>query len=372
MASRSLSGASVDGGGGGTLRLLVYLALALVMMVSDHRGGVLAHVRQASAVAIEPVWWLASVPGRIIGAVRDAVTNQTRLNRENTTLQQQLLLSQARVQRLQLLEGENRRLRALLGGTRGLRISVQLADILDIDLDPERQRVVLDIGSSRGVHVGQVLIDAGGVLGQVISVTPTRSVALLITDPAHAVPVLALRSGLRLIAYGTGSSRSLSVPNIPQSGDLRPGDLLITSGIGGRFPAGFPVGRVAQMLPDANHAFVSATLIPAARLDRNGQVLLVWEIPDDGVVGPPIPADLAARHAMAAAAELKAEAEAARTAAKTAAKSPVIQSPAAGTSTDGSSAVKTPSKTTPGTTRSAPLPAPAPSPPPGNTPEPRR
>ncbi|MEO5596051.1 MAG: rod shape-determining protein MreC, partial [Lysobacteraceae bacterium] len=293
MASRSLSGnnTNTNADGGGTLRLLVYLALALAMMVSDHRGGVLARVRQASAVAVEPVWWLASVPGRVTDAVRDAVANQTRLNRENTALQQQLLLSQARVQRLQLLEGENRRLRALLGGTRGLRVSVQLADILDIDLDPERQRVVLDIGSNRGVHVGQVLIDAGGVLGQVISVTPTRSVALLITDPAHAVPVLALRSGLRLIAYGTGRSDALSVPNIPQSGDLKMGDVLITSGIGGRFPAGFPVGRVEKMQPDANHAFISATVTPAARLDRNGKVLLVWEMPDDtAAVGPPVPA----------------------------------------------------------------------------------
>jgi rod shape-determining protein MreC len=295
-------------GGSDTLRLLVYLALALAMMVSDHRGGLLARVRQNAAAVVQPLWWLASVPGRIAGTVHDAVANQTRLTRENTDLQQQLLLLRARMERLQSLRDENQQLRTLLGGTRALQISVQLASILDVDLDPERQRVVLDVGSSQGVHVGQVLIDAGGVLGQVIAVSPTRAIALLITDPTQAVPVQAVRSGLRLIAFGTGRSDQLSVPNIPQSGDLKVDDVLITSGIGGRFPAGFPVGRVATLQPDANHAFVTATLTPAARLDRSGQVLLVWNLPDESADGPPVPADLAARRAAAAAALLKAAA----------------------------------------------------------------
>ena len=306
-------GASARGeGGGDTLRLLVYLALALAMMVSDQRGGWLARARQIAAVAIEPVWWLASVPGRVAGTVHDAVANQTTLTRDNTALQQQLLLLRTRVERLQLLREENQQLRALLGGTRAFQISVQLADILEVELDPERQRVVLDIGSNSGVHLGQVLIDAGGVLGQVTAVTPTRATALLITDRAHAVPVQALRSGLRLIAFGTGRSDQLSVPNIPQSGDLQIGDVLITSGIGGRFPAGFPVGRVIALQPDANHAFVAATLTPTARLDRSGQVLLIWNMPDAGPGGPAIPSDLTARRAATAAALLKANATAAK------------------------------------------------------------
>lgn len=309
MASTGASASRADGGQG-TLRLLIYLALALTMMVSDHRGGWLSRVRQTAAIAIEPVRWLAAVPGRMAGTLHEAVANQTRLTRDNTALQQQLLLLQARIERLQLLRDENRQLRALLGGTRALQVSVQLAGILDIDLDPERQRVVLDIGSAQGVHVGQVLIDAGGVLGQVIAVTPTRATALLITDPTHAIPAQALRSGLRLIVYGTGRQDQLSVPNIPQSGDLKVGDVLITSGIGGRFPAGFPVGRVTTLQPDANHAFVAATLTPSARLDRSGQVLLVWNLPDDVPDGPASPmsspSDLAARRAIAASALLNA------------------------------------------------------------------
>jgi rod shape-determining protein MreC len=298
---------------GGTLRLLSYLALGVALMVSDHRGGLLARVRQNATVAIEPVWWLAALPGRLVAFANSAVSNQTRLNRDNVDLQQRLLLSQVRIERLQSLARDNERLRALLGGTRGYRLSVQLAAILDIDLDPVRKRIVLDVGEQHGVHVGQVVIDAGGVLGQVIAVTPTHATALLITDPDHAVPVQAVRTGLRLIAYGTGHGDNLTVPNIPLSGDLRIGDELVTSGIGGRFPAGFPVGRVVALAPDANHAFVEAVLVPAARLDRSGDVLLVWNLVDtDGATGPPIPADLPARRAAAAIALRNAEAKAPR------------------------------------------------------------
>ena len=299
--------------GSGTLRLLVYLALGVALMVSDHRGGMLARVRQGATVAVEPVWWLASLPARFVAFTEAAVSNQTRLNRENIELQQQLLLAKARIQRLQSLAQENESLRSLLGGTRGDRLAVQLAGILDIDLDPVQQRIVLDVGSNHGVHVDQVVIDAGGVLGQVIAVSPGRATALLITDPDAAVPVQSVRSGLRLIAYGTGHSDRLTVPNIPQSGDIRVGDELITSGIGGRFPAGFPVGRVAAVEPDPSHAFVAASVTPAARLDRSGGVLLVWNLPDDaGPVGPPTPDDLPARRAAAALAQRAADARKSR------------------------------------------------------------
>lgn len=287
--------------GGGLLRLLVYVALGVALMVSDHRGGLLARLRQSVATTAEPAWWLASLPGRLAGSGRTAFTNQAQLQHDNVALRQQLLLAQARIQRLQALADENDRLRGLLGGTRGYRLAVQLADVLEIDLDPERQRIVLDIGASQGVRVGQVVLDAGGVLGQVIEVTPSHTTALLVTDPDHALPVQVVRSGLRLIAYGTGRSDRLTVPNIPQSGDLKVGDELVTSGIGGRYPAGFPVGRVAALQPDPNHAFVAATVTPAARLDRSGSVLLVWSLPDDGAPdGPPAPTDLPTRRAEAA------------------------------------------------------------------------
>ena len=288
----------------GTLRLLSYLALAVVLMVSDHRGGVLSKVRHGASVAVEPLWWLAALPPRAIGFVNEAIADQTRLNGDNVALQRQHLLDQARLVRMQAVVEENRQLRALLGGTRGNRLNVQLASIVDIDLDPERQQVVLDVGADRGAHPGQAVIDAGGVIGQVMTVTSTRSTVLLVTDPDHAVPAQAVRSGLRMIVYGNGHSGRLLAPNIPRSGDLRVGDALITSGIGGRFPAGFPVGTVTALTSDPNHAFVEATIAPAAHLDRSGEVLLVGSLPDTGPdIGPPVPTELATLRAAAALAQ---------------------------------------------------------------------
>src|SRR5690606_18925291 len=126
-------------------------------------------------------------------------------------------------------------------------LDVQLAPILDIDLDPTRQRLVLDAGSRDGVHAGQSVIDAGGLLGQIIAVQPGTATVLLLTDPDHAVPVVVARSGVRLVAYGKGRSDQLELANIPLSSDIRIGDALVTSGLGGRFPAGFPVGTLTAL-----------------------------------------------------------------------------------------------------------------------------
>jgi len=148
---------------------------------------------------------------------------------------------------------------------------------------------VLNAGRDEGVLPGQVLIDAGGVLGQVIEVGAHRSTALLVTDPDHAVPVQVARSGLRAVAFGTGDGNRLSLPNIPQSADLRVGDVLLTSGIGGRFPAGFPVGVISRLKPDNMRLFVVADATPAGHLDRGSEALLVSNLPATTDVGPPPP-----------------------------------------------------------------------------------
>jgi rod shape-determining protein MreC len=164
-----------------------------------------------------------------------------------------------------------------------------MAGIIDVDLDPWRQRVRLDRGSAEGVEVGQAVIDAGGMLGQVVQVSEHGATALLLTDASHSLPVQVVRTGLRLVAVGTGRSDSLSVPNIPQSADIREGDLLVTSGIGGRFPAGFAVGTVRAVGPDDTRLFLLADVAPAAQLDRGLEVLLVMRGEIDIEVGPPIP-----------------------------------------------------------------------------------
>jgi rod shape-determining protein MreC len=274
---------------GGTLPLLAYLALAMMLMVADLRGGFASQARQKLSVLAEPVWWLASSPGRVANSVGGLFSSRHELTSENERLNRELQVSASRLHRLLAVSEENQRLRELLGGTRGYRLSAQLVGIIDIDLDPSRQRILLDAGSAEGVVVGQAMIDAGGVLGQVIEVTPRRATALLLTDPDHAIPVQVVRSGLRTIAFGTGRTDQLRLPNIPQSADIQVGDRLVTSGIGGRFPAGFPVGTVEALHPDDTRLFVVAVARPAARLDRGLEVLLVSNAVDETDVGPEAP-----------------------------------------------------------------------------------
>ena len=261
----------------GTLQLLAYLAIAIALLVLDHRGGWLSQVRARANVLAQPLWAIAGLPARLGDVLSETAATRSGLVAENRTLRNALLISGARVARLQTAAAENERLRRLLGADRRGGLDVQLAPILDIDLDPTRQRLVLDAGARDGVTVGQSVIDAGGLVGQIIAVRPGSATVLLITDPDHAVPVIVARTGVRLVAYGQGRSDRLALPNIPLSGDVKIGDVVITSGLGGRFPAGFPVGTVESLHPDDSHGFLVGELKPAAQLDRGRDVLLLRE-----------------------------------------------------------------------------------------------
>lgn len=259
----------------GTLKLLALMAVSIALVIADHRGGWLDAVRAHGQVAMQPLWWLAGLPSRVGESVRDDAATRTRLAAENDRLRNALLVSGARQARLQVEAEENDRLRGLLGAAERGGLDVQLAPILDIDLDPSRQRLVLDAGTRNGVRIGQAVIDAGGLVGQVIEATPTTAVVLLLTDPDHAVPVVVARNGVRLVAYGTGRGGRIELRNVPLSSGVRVGDQLITSGLGGRFPPGFPVGAVATLQPDDSRAFLVGDITPAAQLDRGRDVLLL-------------------------------------------------------------------------------------------------
>ena len=259
----------------GVLRLLVYLVLAVVLMVLDHRGGWLRAARAQAEVIVQPLWWLAGLPSRAGAALREDAVTRSQLMHDNEVLRHALLVSGARNARLQAAAAENARLRGLLASAERGRLDVQLAAILDIDLDPTRQRLVLDAGSGDGVRIGQAVIDAGGLMGQVIATTPTTATVLLITDPDHAVPAVVARSGVRLMVYGSGRTDALHAADVPLSADIRRGDVLLTSGMGGRFPAGFAIGSVGELRPDDSRAFLEGEVTPAAQLDRGRDVLLL-------------------------------------------------------------------------------------------------
>lgn len=265
--------ASRSGDAASPLRLLAYLALAITLIVLDDQAGWLARLREQANSLVQPVWALAGLPGKLGGQVRDTAASHGQLVTENRELRNQLLLANARLTRLQTAALDNAQLRELLNVAERSGLDVQLAPILDIDLDPVKQRLVLDAGSREGVHVGQAVIDAGGLMGQVISVTGGTSTVLLLTDPDHAVPVTVARNGVRLIVYGRGDK--LELRDIPLSAGVEVGDEIVTSGLGGRFPAGFPVGTITALRPDDTHAFLVGELKPAAQLDRGRDVLLL-------------------------------------------------------------------------------------------------
>jgi len=270
----------------GTLRLLAYLALAVTLVVLDHRGGWLHQSRERAALVVGPLLVVAGWPGQIAERLREDAGTVGQLGAENRRLRNELLVNHARMARMTTLAADNARLRTLLDVAQRGSLDVQLAPILDVDLDPARQRLMLDAGSRDGVRAGQSVIDAGGLLGQVIQVTPIHATVLLLTDPDHAVPVAIARNGVRLVAYGRGRSDSLELASIPLSSDVKIGDAVVTSGLGGRFPPGFPVGTITALRPDESRAFLIGDLRPAAQLDRGRDVLLLRSAPLRAVIGP--------------------------------------------------------------------------------------
>ncbi len=283
-------------GGHGTLRLVAYLALAGILMVADHRGRYLDGFRAAAARLTGPIYTVAEAPAKLAAATRLAIADRRDLMQENSELRDQLLLAQARLARLGAVQDQNARLRELLDARTKLGLKAQRAELVDVDLDPFRHRRLLDLGSDDGIARGQAVIDARGVMGQVLDVQPHRATLILITDPGHALPVRVVRSGLRTIAYGTGDVATLRLPHIPFSADVRPGDALVTSGVGGKFPAGLPVGVVREVSPDDSATFILALATPSAGLARSGEVLVLHDErellhapggPEIEFVGPP-------------------------------------------------------------------------------------
>ena len=285
--SRDESSPLFAGNAAGTLRLIVYLALAVVLMVLDHRNGWLWRVRNAVSVVVEPMYRLADLPGAGMRTLSVAFADRKLLTEQNQRLREDLLLANARLNRMAGVAEQNQHLKELLDTRRSLELNVQLARVVGVDLGAWQQRLVLNLGARDGVKPGQPVIDAHGVMGQVVEVLPTTSVVMLVTDPAHAIPVVVERSGLRTVAYGARDGSGLVLPNIPLAADVQPGDRLLTSGLGGRFPPGFPVGRIIGAAPGVSGMFRVAQVQPAADIDRSEDVLLLHDQAEPD--GPPAP-----------------------------------------------------------------------------------
>jgi rod shape-determining protein MreC len=262
-------------------RFLLLSAVCLSLMILDRRDQHLDRVRQGLSVLVYPVRVLVDLPFSGWASVRTNFAARELLVAENEELKRERLNSEFRLQRLAALEMENARLRELLDSQARVGSRALIAEILAVDLDPYRQRFDLNRGMVDGVYVGQALIDAQGVVGQIVRVGPLTAEAVLITDADHAVPVSVNRNGLRTIAVGTGDSGRLRLPYLTNNQDIEVGDLLVSSGLGGVFPSGYPVGRIVEKNLRPDQAFAEVIAEPASALDRDREVLLVWNAADE-------------------------------------------------------------------------------------------
>lgn len=244
-------------------------------MTLDHRQHHLEGIRAGLAAVVYPVRYVVSLPASLTSWASERLATRSRLVGENERLRAERLRLQARLQRFEALEQENARLRELLHSARKVRSQVLIAELLAVDQDPFKRQVVLNKGTRHGVFDGQPLIDAHGVMGQVLHTSWLTSTAVLVTDPSHAIPVQVNRNGLRAVALGTGAPDRLEIPHIPNSADIGVGDLLVTSGLGQRFPPGYPVARIDAIEKDPSLPYAQVTARPTARLERSREVLLV-------------------------------------------------------------------------------------------------
>jgi rod shape-determining protein MreC len=259
-----------------SVRLVCTAILSVVLMTADHRAEYLHSVRSVLSTFVYPLQYAVHLPIRGGAWVAENLGSRGLLIAENERLKTDRLYLQVRLEKLVELEAENRRLRTLLDSSVKASEKVLIAELLSVDMNPFNRRIVLNKGRRDGVYVGQSLVDSQGVMGQVANVGPLSSTALLITDPSHALPVQFNRTGLRAVAMGSGAADLMTLSHIPNNADIRVGDLLVTSGLGGRFPQGYPVGRVTRVQRDSGQAFASVDIEPSARLERNREVLLIW------------------------------------------------------------------------------------------------
>lgn len=253
--------------------------LSLILLVLDHRYHHLQQLRSTLAFLIYPLHYLADLPFTASRWLGEATSSRDTLAAENRELREENLHLRAELQKYESLQAENMRLRDLVDSSFKVGDRVLVAELTSVDLDPYKQQVIINKGTASGVFEGQPVLDANAVMGQVIGVTPFSSTVLLITDSSHALPVQVLRNGLRSIALGTGRIDELRLPYLPTNSDIVEGDLLVTSGLGGKFPPGYPVARVTRIDRSPDEPFATVAAQPRAHLDRSREVLLVWTVP---------------------------------------------------------------------------------------------
>jgi len=249
-------------------------------MVLDHHYHRVDGFRGLLTAAVYPLQWVVDLPNRCGDTLWRYMGDQKQLRQENLTLKETQLLQEGRLQKLAAVEAENARLKTLLNASLSQDESRMTAEILRVDSKSFSQQIVIDKGSSHGVEVGQALVDAFGVMGKVVELGLLSSRVLLITDASHAIPIENLRNGVRAIAIGDGILGHLYLQHVATTVDLKVGDVLVSSGLGGRYPRGYPVGVINDIQQESGEPFARIRVTPTAHLDSSRHVLLLQAQPN--------------------------------------------------------------------------------------------
>jgi len=250
--------------------------VSVVVMVLDHRGGYLETARVWMSAAANPIYVVVQTPGQLWRWIAGSFADRSQLRTENAQLTEQLRVARTQLLRFESLNEENRRLREIREASKGVSERTLIAEIISVSVNPFRHMVVINKGADDGVFRGQPVLDAFGVVGQVMQVGKSTATLILITDAEHAVPVQVNRTGIRSIAMGTGEAAKLSLPYMTVESDVRKGDLLVSSGLDAIFPAGYPVATVTKVERNSADTFATVEAKPLAQLDRDREVLLLW------------------------------------------------------------------------------------------------
>ncbi|WP_080577925.1 rod shape-determining protein MreC [Pseudomonas chlororaphis] len=258
------------------VRLLVLVVLSVALMVVDARFTLLKPVRSQMSLVLMQSYWIPALPQRLWQGVASQFGSRTELVAENEKLQTENLLLQGRMQKLAALTEQNVRLRELLNSSALVNEKVEVAELIGMDPNPFTHRIIINKGERDGVVLGQPVLDARGLMGQVVELMPYTSRVLLLTDTTHSIPVQVNRNGLRAIASGTGNPERLELRHVADTADIKEGDLLVSSGLGQRFPAGYPVATVKEVIHDSGQPFAIVRAVPTAALNRSRYLLLVF------------------------------------------------------------------------------------------------
>ncbi|WP_395822548.1 rod shape-determining protein MreC [Collimonas sp.] len=261
-------------------KAVICTLLALALLIADSRLHALLIVRQAVGTALYPLQMAALMPRDAANKVVDYFSALSTVEKENQALRSQQGARAQQLQQAQLLAAENAQLRKMLGAQQRLQVKSVMSEILYDARDQFARKVIMDRGSQQGVATGQPVIDDAGIVGQVTRVFPFTSEVTLLTDKDQAIPVQVLRNGLRSVAYGRGQSGYLDLRFMSYNADIQKGDLLVTSGIDGVYPAGLAVAKVVQVESKSTDAFAHIVCEPVAGIDRHTQLLILLVDPN--------------------------------------------------------------------------------------------